>query len=303
MATNCTNCGCSNINCGCKDSFLTTPPPCPTPEGCPDRQPCSEIFDAQCVVYTGPDLQCGLDDVVLTNTPLNLALEDIIGYFCENTTVSQNLICGSDTVVTAGTPIVQAISDVVEYFCENLSGDTVVVDGGNGVNVTSNTVGDITTYTIETLGAFLAQSFPEPLPNQVPAAGLNLYSGVTQNMAEQYDDDNAYSQVTGLWTCPADGRYNLSFYVHLSNETISVVTGFASGMVVAGIVNEGTVGYYAINTMAVNQIVRHIDITGQALGIELTAGTQLKFNILNLTNVNYSFWAGDVARWGVQRVG
>jgi hypothetical protein len=74
-------------------------------------------------------------------------------------------------------------------------------------------------------------------------------------------------------------------------------------MVVAGIVNEGTVGYYAINTMAVNQIVRHIDITGQALGIELTAGTQLKFNILNLTNVNYSFWAGDVARWGVQRVG
>jgi hypothetical protein len=303
MATNCTNCGCSKISCGCGDSFLTTPPPCPTPEGCPDRQPCSEVFDAQCVVYTGPDLQCGLDDVVLTNTPLNLALEDIIGYFCENTTVSQNLICGSDTVVTAGTPIVQAISDVVEYFCENLGGGTVIVDGGNGVNVTSNTVGDITTYTIETLGAFLAQSFPEPLPNQVPAAGLNLYSGVVQNMAEQYDDDNAYDQITGLWTCPADGRYNLSFYVHLSNETISVVTGFASGMVVAGIVNQGTVGYYAINTMAVNQIVRHIDITGQALGIELTAGTQLKFNILNLTNVNYTFWSGDVARWGVQRVG
>ena len=303
MAYNCTNCGCSKISCGCGDSFLTTPPPCPTPVDCPTKQVCSEVFDAQCVVYTGPDLQCGLDDVVLTNTPLNVALEDIIGYFCENTTVSQNLICGSDTVVTAGTPIVQAISDVVDYFCRNLGGGTVVVDGGNGVNVTSNTVGNTTTYTIETLGAFLAQSFPEPLPNQVAAAGLNLYNGVTQNMAEQYDDDNAYSQVTGLWTCPADGRYNLSFYVHLSNETISVVTGFASGMVIAGIINQGTVGYYAINTMAVNQIVRHIDITGQALGIELTAGTQLKFNILNLTNVNYTFWSGDVARWGVQRVG
>jgi len=302
MAYNCTNCGCSKISCGCGDSFLTTPPPCPTPVDCPTKQVCSEVFDAQCVVYTGPDLQCGLDDVVLTNTPLNVAL-DIIGYFCENTTVSQNLICGSDTVVTAGTPIVQAISDVVDYFCRNLGGGTVVVDGGNGVNVTSNTVGNTTTYTIETLGAFLAQSFPEPLPNQVAAAGLNLYNGVTQNMAEQYDDDNAYSQVTGLWTCPADGRYNLSFYVHLSNETISVVTGFASGMVIAGIINQGTVGYYAINTMAVNQIVRHIDITGQALGIELTAGTQLKFNILNLTNVNYTFWSGDVARWGVQRVG
>lgn len=303
MAHNCTNCGCSNISCGCGDSFLTTPPPCPTPVDCPEAQPCSEVFDAQCVVYTGPNLQCGTDDVVVTNTPLNLALEDIIGYFCENTTVSQNLICGSDTVVTAGTPIVQAISDVVDYFCENLGGGTVIVDGGNGVNVTSNTVDNTTTYTIETLGAFLAQGFPEPLPNQVAAAGLNLYSGVAQNMAEQYDDDNAYSQVTGLWTCPADGRYNLSFYVHLSNETLSVITGFASGMVIAGIIHQGTVGYYAINTMAVNQIVRHIDITGQALGIELTAGIQLKFNILNLTNVNYSFWAGDVARWGVQRVG
>lgn len=303
MATNCTNCGCSKISCGCGDSFLTTPPPCPTPVDCPEAQPCAEVFDAACVVYTGPNLQCGLDDVVLTNTPLNLALEDIIGYFCENTTINQNLICGSDTVVTAGTPIVQAISDVVDYFCENLGGGTVVVDGGNGVNVTSNTVGNTTTYTIETLGAFLAQSFPEPIPNLVAAAGLNLYNGVTQNMAEQYDDDNAYSQTTGLWTCPADGRYNLTFYVHLSNETISVVTGFASGMVIAGIVEEGTVGYYAINTMAVNQIVRHIDITGQALGIELTAGIQLKFNILNLTNVNYSIRLGDVARWGVQRVG
>ena len=303
MATNCTNCGCSKISCGCGDSFLTTPPPCPTPVDCPEAQPCAEVFDAACVVYTGPNLQCGLDDVVLTNTPLNLALEDIIGYFCENTTINQNLICGSDTVVTAGTPIVQAISDVVDYFCENLGGGTVVVDGGNGVNVTSNTVGNTTTYTIETLGAFLAQSFPEPIPNLVAAAGLNLYNGVTQNMAEQYDDDNDYSQTTGLWTCPADGRYNLTFYVHLSNETISVVTGFASGMVIAGIVEEGTVGYYAINTMAVNQIVRHIDITGQALGIELTAGIQLKFNILNLTNVNYSIRLGDVARWGVQRVG
>lgn len=303
MANNCTNCGCSKISCGCGDSFLTTPPPCPTPVDCPTAQPCSEVFDAQCVVYTGLDIECNNDVVVASGASVAEALNDLITYFCENTTVSQNLICGSDTVVAANTPIVQAISDVVDYFCENLGGGTVVVDGGNGVNVTSNTVDNTTTYTIETLGAFLAQSFPEPLPNQVAAAGLNLYNGVTQNMAEQYDDDNAYDQATGLWTCPADGRYNLTFYVHLSNETISVVTGFTSGMVIAGIVKQGTVGYYAINTMAVNQIVRHIDITGQALGIELTAGTQLKFNILNLTNVNYTFWSGDVARWGVQRVG
>jgi hypothetical protein len=113
MATNCTNCGCSKISCGCENSFLITPPPCPTPEGCPDRQPCSEVFDAQCVVYTGPNLQCGLDNVVLTNTSLNLALEDIIG-----------------------------------YFCTSPASDITVVAAGNGIDVDANTVGDTTTYTV-----------------------------------------------------------------------------------------------------------------------------------------------------------
>jgi len=64
MATNCTNCGCSKISCGCGDTFLTSPAPCPTPVDCPAAQPCSEVFDAQCISYTGLDIECG-DDVVV----------------------------------------------------------------------------------------------------------------------------------------------------------------------------------------------------------------------------------------------
>ena len=44
--------------CGCQDSFMVSPAPCPTPVGCPTPQPCSEIFDAQCVRYTGLPLSC-----------------------------------------------------------------------------------------------------------------------------------------------------------------------------------------------------------------------------------------------------
>jgi hypothetical protein len=44
--------------CGCQDDFLTTPPACPTPIGCPTPEPCSEIIDAQCVIYTGLDIEC-----------------------------------------------------------------------------------------------------------------------------------------------------------------------------------------------------------------------------------------------------
>ena len=81
MATNtCTSCGCKK--CGCADNALTTPPPCPTPAGCPTPLTCSEVFDAECVVYTGPDIMCNLDIVVPTNTNMADALTLIVAYFC-----------------------------------------------------------------------------------------------------------------------------------------------------------------------------------------------------------------------------
>ena len=116
MAHNCTNCGCSNINCGCKDSFLTTPPPCPTPEDCPTAQPCAEVFDAQCVVYTGLDIECGTDVVVATN----------------------------DSVATA-------LQNVVDYFCTQPAADITVVAAGDKISVKTATVGNTTTYTVNAI--------------------------------------------------------------------------------------------------------------------------------------------------------
>lgn len=98
--------------------MLTSPAPCPTPIGCLTPEPCSEVLDAQCIVYTGPDLQCGLDDVVLTNTSLNLALEDIISYFCN---------------LASLVPI-------------------TVVEAGDGIDVQEDTVGTTTTYTVSSTG-------------------------------------------------------------------------------------------------------------------------------------------------------
>jgi len=266
MANNCSNCGCSKISCGCGDSFLTTPPPCPTPEDCPEAQPCSEVFDAACIAYTGLDIECGTDVVVATN----------------------------DSVATA-------LQNVVDYFCTQPASDITVVAAGNGIDVDANTVGNTTTYTVSLLGAMCAQSSPLRLDLIAPTVGLSLISsGVTQIMSEVYDDDAAYDPLTGIWTCPTTGVYNLSFYVHMSNETLLVTTGFTGGMVIAGIVSNS--GFYAVNTMTVGVKVRYIDITGQTLGMNITSGTQLKLNILNLTNVNYVTDAGDVARFVVQRV-
>jgi len=116
MAHNCTNCGCSKISCGCGDSFLTTPPPCPTPADCPEAQPCSEVFDAQCVVYTGLDIECGDDVVVATK----------------------------DSVA-------DALQNVVDYFCTQPESDITIVEAGDNVSVDVVTVGNTTTYTVNAI--------------------------------------------------------------------------------------------------------------------------------------------------------
>lgn len=152
MATNtCTTCGCKK--CGCADTALTTPPACPTPAGCPDPINCSEIFDAECVLYSGQTIKCINQTVVAQNTNLSDALNDLISFFCEYITGP-----GSGTIV--------AVCDTNEYL--NLTSVTnpstgvttytvcfdptqlpvVALSSGTGINVTSSVVGNTTTYTV-----------------------------------------------------------------------------------------------------------------------------------------------------------
>ena len=135
----------NTINCGCQDSFLTTPPPCPTPVDCPDKQPCSEVFDAECIVYTGPNLQCGVVDVVSQNSALNFALEDIVSYICSS----------------------------VNSF------PITVVAAGNGINVTPVTVGTTTTYTVSTETPLLKKFvYEETLPTGNPGQQITIFNTV-----------------------------------------------------------------------------------------------------------------------------
>lgn len=87
------------INCGCDDAYPSLPPS-PTPEPCPNPQPCAEVFDAQCIVYTLPDILCGQDIVVYQDDTLTEALENIINYFCETITALEGSINGLVQSVT-----------------------------------------------------------------------------------------------------------------------------------------------------------------------------------------------------------
>lgn len=152
MATNtCTSCGCKK--CGCSDNALITPAPCPTPAGCPDPILCSEVFNAECVVYTGVDIECLDDVVVATDTNLADALEDIINFFCAYVAAASSgsvvEVCDTNDYldITSDTdPITGVVTYTLCFDPTNLP--EVVLSGGTGINVTSNVVGNITTYTV-----------------------------------------------------------------------------------------------------------------------------------------------------------
>jgi len=148
-------------------------------------------------------------------------------------------------------------------------------------------------------GAMSASSTPSNLPLETPSSSINLIGdGVVQLLTELYDEDNAYNPATGIWSCPATGRYNLNFYVHLSKPAV----GFTSGMVIAGIVSSTSAGYYVVSSATLNQVTQFVDITGTALGLDLTVGAQLQLNILNLSDVAYTATAGDEGRLSIQKV-
>jgi hypothetical protein len=75
-----TKCG-HTTPCGCADVALTTPAPC-NPVGCPDPYACSEITDAQCVIYTGDPIICNNITIVNTGDNLQTALQNIASFFC-----------------------------------------------------------------------------------------------------------------------------------------------------------------------------------------------------------------------------
>jgi len=126
-------------NCGCDDSFMPSPAPCPTPIGCPNPEPCSEVLDAQCVVYTGAEIKCdNRNTIVATNDNVAEALQNIVDYFCTEVTIASDIPCGEDLVVEEGTSVTSAIINVVEYFCNNTPapgytyeiGQYVALEGG-----------------------------------------------------------------------------------------------------------------------------------------------------------------------------
>ena len=212
MSCNNTNSTCSNCSnnysscnnkctkCGCKDSFLTSPPPCPTPAGCPDPIPCQEVLSSDCIIYTGPDISCNGDIIVYQDATWTELLENIIEYFC--LPPIPEITCNDDIVVTEDSSINEALEDIVNYFCDHFT----TANNGLTMSPTSNNVqlgGPLIQNTTLTNSTFNLNI------NSTTVPALTLFKSTINNAPTLLINDPAVST-----TAPAiqaySNRYNIS---------------------------------------------------------------------------------------------
>lgn len=317
---------CTDKPCGCNEDELTTlPNPCDTTE-CIDGEPCDVIIDCNCVRYSGPDIP---EISVVTGDRVC----DIIQKLMELGGIPGAVGNGIEsTEYDPETGILTfTFTDETTFSTESLIG--AAGNNGNYITVTTEAAGlncetgglkillkdGITNATISTsyvcngipeppleFGAARAQSTPEDLDRVAPSYnGTRVFDGTIQLMTQIYDDDNAYDPVTGIWTCPTTGRYNLSFFIHFTRN--DGVNGWYSsggpGMFTAGVCSPTGSNVYCANTLVIPTFpLKHISMSGDALGMNITAGTQLCLKVMNASAYNYTSIVGDVVRLVVQRV-
>lgn len=141
-----------NQNCGCKDTYVVTQP-------CPPS--CPEVFNAQCIVYTGTDILCGQDTVIKRYDYLDTVITKLVNYFCtrlanvpvtvvesdsEYITVTSSVV-GNTTTYAVGLDFDQLEADL------NLTLMQYQVLGSDNVFVTTTVVGNVTTFNISALEA------------------------------------------------------------------------------------------------------------------------------------------------------
>jgi hypothetical protein len=141
-----------NQNCGCNNTYTVSAP-------CPPA--CPEVFNSQCIVYTGTDILCGQDTVIKRYDYLDTVITKLVNYICSGlanvpTTVvesdSEYILVTSSTVGNQTTYVLDL--DFAQLAADlNLTLPVYNVVGSDNVFVSTTVVGTTTTFTLSALEA------------------------------------------------------------------------------------------------------------------------------------------------------
>lgn len=131
MATS--NC---NQNCGCNNSYTVT-------TTCPPS--CTEVFNAQCIVYTGTDITCGDDTVISRYDYLDTIVTKLVNYFCnrfDSLVIPTTVVESDDPGIVVTEQVVGSVTTYVLTLNTAEIGASVVTAGDNVVVTGDGSSGD-----------------------------------------------------------------------------------------------------------------------------------------------------------------
>jgi hypothetical protein len=216
-------------------------------------------------------------------------------------------------VVATDTNLADALDDFNNFFCDiilDINDEITNIDGAI-LNLQINQGLFNTAFRATLSPTINVNTVTQNLTNSNIANGVvilfplinvdyQIVNGVTTTQ---------YNPVTGIWTCPQTGKYDINYNVYL---TAPSQTGFGWGDVVTpgtytiGVTSPGVgTSIYCADTVTITPSVFYsrLYLTGGIQGKLITAGTQLVLRHQNMIGINYTGVLGDNIDWAVRRVG
>ena len=221
---------------------------------------CPEVFNSSCIVYTGTDIVCNLDTVISRYDYL-------------------------DTIITK----------LVNYIC-SVQAPVTVVAGSTYIDVTQNTVGNVTTYTVSvdipTLQAYFDIIIAQTIGASILAgAGINvnvnpITNAVTVSHADTSTVANISSDNTGN-TFIQDVFFTFDTFGHVTGASVVPASIIEASLTSAGgtesLVNDG-VG----PTLATKGLTAGAGISLSSTGTDITITNTATASSVTLTNAGGS---------------
>ena len=303
--SNCSKCNsvCNSDDCGCTPVGLTTPNYCITDTPiCPDPEPCSEITDANCLIYTGPDILCGTTPIIETNDSISDAFVALATLACATASggVSQ-IIAGANITISTlgpspGVGIVTINADCCDVYFADILGDAYlntsllnyfnlkqnILTAGPGILISGTTIsavgglGTVTNVSTVFTQAGTSPSLSVANPTSTPIITLNLplASGSASSGLLSSINWNTFNGKQNPITLSTNGTNGASTWNALTS-TLNIPVYQAQFTVQNN--GSGAATYNSINNV--------LNIPNNSFNLGITDGTTAVSNVTGITFV------------------